>query len=81
MIHKRVNQIFKDARIDHKVTQMEIAELLGYESAQFVSNWERNLCSAPTKSWAGICGYLRIPIQSIINAAVADYKDQLKEEK
>lgn len=36
-------------RIEADLTQIEVAKKLGYSSAQFISNFERGLCSPPLK--------------------------------
>lgn len=37
----------KDKRIEANLSQKDVADFLKYESAQFISNWERGLSSPP----------------------------------
>lgn len=49
MTKKNLSQglYLKEKRISAKMSQSEVAERLGYTSSQFISNWERGLCSPP----------------------------------
>lgn len=49
MTKKNLSQglYLKEKRVNAKLSQNDVAELLGYTSAQFISNWERGLCSPP----------------------------------
>jgi transcriptional regulator with XRE-family HTH domain len=42
-----VGQFLKDKRLAAGVTQAEIARVLRYSSAQFISNWERGVALPP----------------------------------
>jgi transcriptional regulator with XRE-family HTH domain len=48
MQHKKIlaNEL-KILRENQKLTQGEVAEFLGYSTAQFVSNWERGVSTPP----------------------------------
>lgn len=37
----------RDARLDQGLSQQSIADELGYTSAQFISNWERDVAAPP----------------------------------
>lgn len=52
---KSVGKILKDQRELRNLTQAQVAKLLGYKSAQFVSNWERGLAFPPIKHVKKIC--------------------------
>lgn len=39
------SRLLKEKRLASGLSQLEIAKTLGYSSGQFVSNWERGLCS------------------------------------
>lgn len=40
----------RDARVKAGYSQKQVADLLGYRSAQFVSNWERGLTTPPGRT-------------------------------
>ena len=46
---KELSECLKDAREAKGLTQRELAEMLGYTSAQFISNWERDVARLPLK--------------------------------
>lgn len=50
----------KDKRVDAGLNQNEVAKSLGYKTAQFVSNWERGLCSPPTDKFYEIIKLYKI---------------------
>ena len=43
-------EFLKNARLEAKLTQSQVAESLGYSTAQFISNWERGISSPPLKN-------------------------------
>ena len=46
LFHTLGNYLRK-AREDNKMSQRQVADALGYTSPQFISNFERGLCSPP----------------------------------
>jgi transcriptional regulator with XRE-family HTH domain len=44
---KEFGEFLKQKRLKAGLSQSEVAELLGYSSPQFVSNFERGLCAPP----------------------------------
>lgn len=48
-LHKSLGKHLKQNRMNIGLTQAEVAEKLGLSSPQFVSNFERGLCSPPLK--------------------------------
>lgn len=55
MSNKSPGEILKSAREKSGMAQGELAKKMGYSSPQFISNWERNLCSLPAKKAALFC--------------------------
>jgi transcriptional regulator with XRE-family HTH domain len=45
--HDSLGVFFKEKRSNMGMTQLDVARKLGYTSAQFISNFERGLCSLP----------------------------------
>lgn len=54
---KKHSEILKQAREKSGLSQSELAKKLGYTSAQFVSNWERGVCTIPPKKAALFCRF------------------------
>ena len=49
MRKNHLGKYLQKKRINADMTQIEVARKLGYSSAQFISNFERGLCSPPLK--------------------------------
>lgn len=49
MRKNHLGKYLQKKRIKSDLTQIEVAKKLGYSSAQFISNFERGLCSPPLK--------------------------------
>jgi len=56
---------FKQWRIAAQVNQRELSDVLGYSSAQFVSNWEREVSTPPFKSVKKLASIFGIPAKEI----------------
>ena len=77
MIYKRVNREFKAGRKNLGLSQAVVAKRLGYITSQFVSNWERNLCSVPPKDWKKLCKLLEVDPVLRFNLAHTDHYAKL----
>jgi transcriptional regulator with XRE-family HTH domain len=47
---KTLAAFLKQAREKAELSQRQVADELGYQSAQFISNWERGISSPPMKT-------------------------------
>lgn len=47
MIHEGLGEYLREKRLQKNLGQADVAKKLGYSSSQFVSNFERGLCSPP----------------------------------
>lgn len=45
--HEALGQFLQDARLEAGLTQKNLADYLGYSSAQFISNFERGISLPP----------------------------------
>lgn len=71
--NKILATFWREARINKKITQKEVADKMGY-NAQFVSNWERGVCIPPIGSVSKLL--------KIVGASRKDYLDaHLENEK
>ena len=52
---ENLSEFLKSKRVAANLTQMDVAEALGYTSAQFISNWERGLSSPPIPTLKKLC--------------------------
>lgn len=69
-----VNRLVRNSRVSKGVSQLELAEALGYISPQYISNIERNLTGLSVKKYKQVCEVLDIPVEKLIRASVKDYK-------
>ncbi|HWU44205.1 MAG TPA: helix-turn-helix transcriptional regulator [Bdellovibrio sp.] len=46
----RLSEFLKEKRVSAHMTQGQVAEILGYTSPQFVSNWERGMSYPPVET-------------------------------
>lgn len=46
---KKLGKFLKASRTNVELSQAEVAKKLGYNSAQYISNFERGLCMPPLK--------------------------------
>lgn len=53
-----IGQVIREARKAKGLSQNDLAMLMGYETAQFVSDWERGQAPIPMKRLTEIAGHL-----------------------
>jgi transcriptional regulator with XRE-family HTH domain len=71
------SKYLKDMRIKKGVSQRELAELLGYTSGQFVSNYERGMCPVPLDKVKDLIGILNLDSTKVVNLIQEDRKKSL----
>jgi transcriptional regulator with XRE-family HTH domain len=57
---RRFQVFLRNARTERGYSQAALASLLGYESAQYVSDWERGVSSPPMKKLAKLAEILAV---------------------
>lgn len=60
-------RFLKEKRTASGLSQIEVAEKLGYSTSQFVSNWERGVASPPIKTLRRLATMYKIPVDEIYN--------------
>ncbi len=63
-----LEELLTEKRIAANLTQKEVAKLLGYESAQYVSNWERGISQPPAQSLKKIAHLYRASAEELFDA-------------
>lgn len=74
-----IGRFFKKKREDNRLSQGELSEALGYTSSQFVSNWERGLCSPPLAIIPKLAKILNIPKREILDLLTSEYRKGLEQ--
>lgn len=76
-LHENLGQYLRDKRINAGLTQAEIASKLGYSSPQFISNFERGLCSPPLKNLKALVKLYKIDANELIRLIIDEQKQVL----
>ena len=76
-LHQHLGQFLRDKRVDAGLTQAEIAGKLGYSSPQFISNFERGLCSPPLKNLKALVKLYKIDANELIRLILDEQKNVL----
>lgn len=74
-----VHTTIRSKRKEAGLSQIYIAKQLGYQSAQFVSNWERGISMPPLEKSKKLANLLNIPADSYKKLLIARYKQKLDE--
>lgn len=69
----------RQRRIDAGYSQVELGEILGYSSSQFVSNWERGLCAPPEDGLQKLIKLLKLNRETLVFSMIQDYKVEVEE--
>jgi transcriptional regulator with XRE-family HTH domain len=82
---EELGNFFKNQRQKSGLSQWEMAEALGYETAQVVSNWERGVQSPPFAKLTDVCKLLKVSpdamIRKLLNVQQSIYTSSLKSSK
>lgn len=73
LVHKQIGLIIRKHREKKGMTQLELANKLGYDSMQFVSLFERGLSKVPYKVIGKLVVILGVPEQKITTMLVKHY--------
>lgn len=84
-INKELGQMVREYRLKADMTQLELANKLGYESMQFVSLFERGLSKIPLKVIGKLVVILGIPekkiTKNLVDVYTTDVNAQIDEGK
>ncbi len=64
-------------RESRKLTQADVAKLLGYTTAQFVSNCERGIAYLPKKDLLKVCKLWRTPYKKLAVLAAKEESEKV----
>lgn len=62
----------KDCRLKSGLSQKEVSSVLGYETAQFVSNWERGVSSPPISILWKLAGLYKVSAQKLFDVVLEE---------
>jgi transcriptional regulator with XRE-family HTH domain len=78
--YKSGAEIIKKIRVENKLTQAQLTEMLGMRNGQYVSNMERGLAKIPAKYIGFLHRRFNIPINDLIDAIVLDERIRVEYE-
>lgn len=67
----------KEKRIRAGLSQKEVAEKLGYSTAQFVSNWERGLSAPPVETLKVIAEMYNVDLDEVFHVTLESAVNRL----
>ncbi len=72
--YAHLGKFLREKRIENNLTQVQLADALGINLAQFVSNWERGMCAPPAYSLPQLVKILKLDRQELVEVMVKDSK-------
>jgi len=69
-MHTEIGKYLYEKRIKAGLSQKDVSDKLGYTSPQFISNYERGLCSPPLKKLKKIADLYKIKPKTIADIMV-----------
>lgn len=79
-IHKQIGQIIRNKREAKKMTQLQLAQALGYDSTQFVSLFDRGMSKVPLNVIGKCAKVLGFNPKSIEKLLLNDFKTNMAEQ-
>lgn len=79
-IFKELGTYLKEKRQKAGLSQAEVSRALGYTSPQFVSNFERGLCSPPLPKLKILTELYKIPVREITELLINQQRRYLTKE-
>lgn len=76
-LNKDLGQMFKKKRIELNLTQLDVAEKLGYDSTQFISLFERGMSKIPYPVIGKLCRIYKVKPQPIVRLITSEFKSEL----
>jgi ribosome-binding protein aMBF1 (putative translation factor) len=74
---RSLHTYLKQSRMAARLSQNEVARKLAYRSSQFVSNWERGLCSPPLHQLSKLCRLYGLRRSSLVRFLLIEEKKKI----
>lgn len=78
--HAAIGNYIRKCREKSGLSQGDVADALGYSTAQFISNWERGLASPPLTTLPRLQKLIGIKVNTFINLYVAETRRMIRQE-
>lgn len=76
--YKSLNKFLKEKRQEKGLSQGDVREVLGLESNQFISNFERNMCNPSIAVLVKLVDLYRITQEEVIALMLKDQEEILR---
>lgn len=73
-----IGSFLRDRRTREKLTQTKVANSLGYDSSQIVSNWERGVCAPPYEAVKRVMSLYKISKEEYIEIMTTATKAEME---
>lgn len=70
----------KSLRVEARLSQAEVASMLGHKTPQFISNWERGVCLPPIKDLKTLAGLFSISPEDLFEYVLTVHIDNIRRE-
>ena len=77
--HKLLGDFLRDARINAGLSQRDVSDRLGYQSPQYVSNWERGLTTPPGRTLRKLADLYQIPADELYEVILEHMFERTRE--
>jgi transcriptional regulator with XRE-family HTH domain len=72
-VFKNTGNTLRNARTKAGVSQSQLAKMLGYKNAQYISNIERGMCAFPYEAIVKTCEIIGLNVESLKLSIVQDH--------
>lgn len=79
-LYINIGKLIREKREARDMTQLEVSKLLGYETSQFVSLFERGMSKVPNDVLAKLIHILGLNRHYIYKMMIDDYSQRIKKE-
>lgn len=73
-----LSEFLKEKRTQASLSQKDVADKLGYSSAQFISNWERGLSSPPMHTLKKLADMYNVNIDEMFDVILESTLEQVR---
>lgn len=73
-----LSEFLKEKRIHSGLSQKDVADRLGYSSAQFISNWERGLSSPPMHTLRKLAEMYSVNVDEMFDVILESTLEQVR---
>jgi transcriptional regulator with XRE-family HTH domain len=75
---KALSEFLKEKRTQAGLSQKDVADRLGYSSAQFISNWERGLSSPPMHTLKKLAEMYNVNVDEMFDVILESTLEQVR---